>query len=210
MIEENGDAASAGQRDEIRLTRRDRLRRLPRRQHRVAHALLDKNRECLLIDSGLGQPHAIGLVAETTGEVIQPPADLRPLVAGGRQRQNRVIIRLGQRVAHAIAREILAIRGDKRLIDVGVMAFKPGGQRWPKVKAYPGEVTRLGIRTITFPGDLLVVVFKGRRARLAGDKSREWIVAGRLIKVSVDTQKLMRMSVTIFSAFHVPRSLAIA
>ena len=85
------------------------------------------------------------------GEVIQTPADLRPLVAGGRQRQNRVVIGLGQRIANAIAREILAIRGKKRLIDVGMMAFKPCGECWPKIKAHPGEVTHLGIGTITFP-----------------------------------------------------------
>jgi hypothetical protein len=48
-------------------------------------------------------------MTKAMGEVIQTPADLGALVAGGGQRQNRVVIRLSQRIANAIARAVLAV-----------------------------------------------------------------------------------------------------
>jgi hypothetical protein len=69
--------------------------------------------------------------------------------------------------------------------------FEPGGECWAEVEAHQGEVARLRIGPVTFFGNLLVEVLKRRRSKLVRDKSREGILAGRLIKVSIDTEKFM-------------------
>jgi len=86
---------------------------------------------------------------------------------------------------------VLAVGGDERLIHVWVALFEPGGECRAKVKAYQGEVASLRVGPIAFIGNLLVEVLKRRRSKLVRDKSREGILAGRLIKVSIDTEKFM-------------------
>src|SRR5690349_17826013 len=124
-------------------------------------------------------------------EVIQSPADLDAFIAAGGQRQNRVIIGLSQRIAHAKARAVFAVGGNERLIHVGMARFEPRGECRTKIKAHQGKVAQLRVGPITFVSNLLVEILERRRSWLWSNLPGEGILAGRLIKVSVDTQEFM-------------------
>lgn len=96
---------------------------LPRCQNGEADSIRGEDRKGLQINSRLGQPHALGRPAEPVGEVSDAPYDLGVLVSCRRQRQDQMVICLGQ--SQAVAGEtplplpvgLAASLGDLRACD---------------------------------------------------------------------------------------------
>ena len=72
---------------------------LARRQDRRPHALLDQHGEHAVVDRGLRQPHRRRRPAEAGVEVGEAPADLGADVALVGERQDQVVVRLGDGAA---------------------------------------------------------------------------------------------------------------
>ena len=112
-------ASSAGCQRVVTMAERPPPQGLGRREDREAHLFLGQDREHVVIDRGLGQPHALGAPAEPVREVSEAPADLRHDVATGRQRQDHVAVPLRDRPA-----TLAGVARDDR-VDVGVMVLEP-------------------------------------------------------------------------------------
>ena len=96
-------------------------------QNRESHPGLGEDLERLVVDGGLRQPHTLGLAPESFAEIFLPPPDLRDLVAPGGQRQDHVIVGLGDRVAVAATRVSAPAVGLKDVaVGVGRVALEPG------------------------------------------------------------------------------------
>src|SRR2546423_14582567 len=109
-------------------------------------------------------------------EIADSPQDLGAPVALVGQRQNHVIVGLGQR--RAVAAEALAAFGIRRQdggIGLGLLLLQPGEQRRAEVKAdarvivgnqpdgaFAIQNARRGVGGVAFGGDALVPVVVGR------------------------------------------------
>ena len=153
------------------------------------------------IDRGFGEPHPLGLAAETVLKIPDPPEDLRALIARVGQRHDHMIVHLRDR--RAVAGEpglAFLVRRQYILIIFRRVAFHPGQKRWAEVKTHrrviinhPGnffagaEDAAGRVRRVTFSRDPLVPIVVGMRGVLQLDFFEPRIFPRRLVKMSVDT-----------------------
>ena len=93
---------------------------LVRRQDRKKNAVLGQDVQRFQVHGGFRQPHALGPALEPMLEIIDPPEDLRAFVPRVGQRQDHVVVSLGQgRAVSGETLPALAVGGQNGLIDVG-------------------------------------------------------------------------------------------
>ena len=154
---------------------------LPRGEDGVGHALVDEQPERLEVHRGLGQPDARRPPPEPPFEVAQPPADLGPPVGERRERQDRVVERLGHAVPAAIAIDEAAI-GDR------IAVLEPARERRTEVPGDPPVVAELRVGPVAVGGDPGVPVAIGRRGRVRRDDAGGRVQPRRLVEVAVDDE----------------------
>ena len=168
---------------------------LARRQHDRLDALLDQDGEHPLVGGRLGQPHRRAAAPEPVGEVGEAPAHLGAHVAVRGQRQDDVVVRLGDGATGG------AVGRHHPGLDVGVVGVQPRQQRGAEVEAevpvvvddvahpavvvdHPGPA----VGPVALVGDPLVPVVERRRRRLDGHLLAPGVLAGRLVEVAVDDE----------------------
>ena len=110
--------------------------RLIGRQDHVSDAMLRHQFQRLDVNSRFRQPHTFRIAAKTRFEIGDAPEDFRFLVAAVRQRQNRMMERLGDRIA--VAAEALAalpIGAENGVVDFQIVTFEPAHQSRANVEA---------------------------------------------------------------------------
>ena len=188
-------------RDPPGLSHRTPAGRLRRREDHVAHAGPRQERQGRGVHGRLGQPHGFGVPAEAVLELAEAPVDLGLAVPRRCQRQDHVVVRLGDGVAVVEPRLTGAVGGTQGLDDGGRLLGHPGQERGPHVEAQPLVVVDdvldaplqiqhagPGVGRIAFVRDPRVPVVKRRRALLPFDCPGPGVLAGRLIEVPVDHQ----------------------
>ena len=147
---------------------------LPGGEDGEAHALLGQHRQHPLVDGGLRQPHALGFAPEPVAEVGQAPAHLGAQVAVVAQRQDRVLVGLGDApVSRPVGLD--DARVDPRVV------LEPRQQRRPDVERQPPVVVDDGddaavvvedagsaVGPVALGRDALVPVVEGRRQAADG------------------------------------------
>ena len=150
------------------------------------------------VDGRLREPHAPGVAAESTAEVGDPPPDERLAVARRREREDRVRVRLGDRVPVSVAAHRRRVRGADRIVDVGCMLLEPRVECRTDVEAdlleevrrrrdQPTFVEQAGSRqwAVALGGDAFVPVVERRRADLSGHRPERRDFPRRLIEMQV-------------------------
>src|SRR5579875_560504 len=179
-------------------------RSLMRRQDRVSHPGVDQRAQSGVVACGLGQPHRLGLTTEVMVERNDAPRYLGLEVAPIAERQDRMIVRLSDRVAVAMARvEAHAVGGADARPGPGMRPLKPAHQRWPEVEAYRPIVVddavnrapvvedpREGVGSIAFGINAFIPVMKGAGAILGIERSSPRILARRLIKMTMNDDRI--------------------
>ena len=93
------------------------------------------------VDGALGEPHPLGLAAETDLEITDAPEDLGRQVAGGAERQDGVVVSLSDGVAVTAVVESAAMVGsDDCLVDFRLFGLEPREQSGAHVEAYSLEI----------------------------------------------------------------------
>ena len=175
---------------------------LPRGDDREAHPFLCQHIERLIIERGLGQPHAFGIATEPTPEVGNPPADFGEFVAPARQREDRVVVRLRDGVAVSETRDALAVGVEHTGIGVRRRDLEPLEQRRPEVEAdvlervddaadasIAAEDARRNDRAIAFLLDARVPVVVGRGGGFSLDLFQPRVFPRGLVEVTVDDNR---------------------
>ena len=176
--------------------------RLVRRQDGELDPQRAQDLQGLHVHGQFRQPQPFGIAVEAVLEIANAPENLRVLMARAGQRQDEVVVGLRQR--RSVAGEqlhALAVGFQDALVGPGRVLFYPGKQRRTEVEADAGVVVDdLGdaplpvedaggaVGHVTLVGDALVPIVVRRGGILQLDGFQPGILAGRLIKVRVDTQ----------------------
>ena len=179
VVEDDDDGSVAAEIDPIRDPGVDRLRRLPRGKDGELDSLGDRLSQGRRIDRGLGQPEAPRTVPEAELEVADAPRDLGPAIGRRGERQDRVMVRLGDRRSSV---------GDEPSVRLRMLRGQPRRHRRSEVPRDVGEGSALRVRPVTLVGDPVVPVSIRRRRRFVGHPARPWIDAQGLVEVGVDRQ----------------------
>ena len=171
-----------------------------RREHGELDALARQHVEGVCVHRGLRKPEAHGVAPEPAAEVRDPPPHLGHLVAPGRQRQDQMVIRHGDRsTMSAVAFQAQRIPRQHRRIGAGRFALEPRQQRGTKIEIDRSEgvddVGDAAVGGVPPGGDdgaiallldaLIPVVGRGRRC-LPLDQLEPRVLARRLVEVPVD------------------------
>src|SRR5437660_7751007 len=106
-----------------------------RRQNYDAQSLVDQGAHHCIVARSLRKPHRFWLASEALTKISHPPMDLRPQVARIAQRQNRVSIRLSNRVPMpATFQSAFAIRVNDARVCIRVITFEPTQKRRPEIE----------------------------------------------------------------------------
>ena len=146
------------------------------RQDRELHARIREHPERLVVDGGLRQPHTLGVASESLLEILSSPQHLRHLVAPRGQRQDHVIVDLGDGVAVTAVGLCAATVGlEDALVDVRRVAVEPREEGGSDVEGDLLEVVddvddavvlsdpaRGGVRRVALRRHTLVPVMIGR------------------------------------------------
>jgi hypothetical protein len=96
------------------------------RQDRELHSRVGENLERLVVHRGLGQPHALGVAFKPLLKIPAPPPDLRDLVTPRGEREDHVIVDLGDGVpVAAVGLDAATVGFEDASIDLGRMAIEP-------------------------------------------------------------------------------------
>ena len=118
---------------------------------------------------------------EPPREVTQPPDDLGPPIRRGRERQDRMVERLGEPVDPAIPVDE-AVVGDR------VAGREPTGEGRADVPRHALEIAQLCVGSVALGADALgPIVGRGSR-RVGGHGPAERIDPRRLVEVAVDDE----------------------
>ena len=172
---------------------------LGRGQEREANALLRQHLERLAVRRGLREPHPVGLATEAMPEVGQAPAHLGDLVATAAERQDRVPVRLRDRVPVSSRRAARPVGLQDRAVDVRTLVLEPCHERGADVEREGGEIvhdvedavlrvdpSRRGVRRVALGGDTRVPVVERGGGILDLDALEPGALARRLVEVAVD------------------------
>src|SRR5437763_8404180 len=107
-----------------------------------------------------------------------------------------MIVCLGQRVAYAIALQMLDIGIYDATVNIRVVLFQPSGQGRPHIKTYKIKVTKFCIWTITFSRYFFIVIGKGSSPCFYGEYATKGVFSRWLIKMAVNT-KICRPNDTV-------------
>src|SRR4029077_8883027 len=118
--------------------------------------------------------------------------DLRAFVARRGERQDGVVVRLRQRIPHAVAFAVAPVGVRDARMHGGMMRCEPTRQRRTEVEADALEDASRRVRTVALGGNLLVEVAVVACAWLVGNLACKWVFTRRLIEVSVDAEILTR------------------
>ena len=151
------------------------------------------------------QPHALRRCAVVVLVVGDAPADLRDAVAAAGQRQNHVVVDLrhGRAVA-AVALAAAPLAVQDHAVGAGRVLLEPAQQRGAEVEADARVVVhdardlvldvddaRRAVGGITLRADALIPVVVGRGCVLGLDRLQPWILARRLVKVTMNADKTL-------------------
>src|SRR5215469_7915117 len=145
---------------------------------------------------------------ETAFEVVDAPENLGTLIAGSRERQDGVVISLGDSTAvAAIEPQAFAIAVEDALIGFRGAVFHPRQQCGAKVEADPSvivddlanapvriENARGAIREIALPGDALVPVVIRGGGILGLNCFQPGIFARGLVKMTMNAGETFHLS----------------
>jgi hypothetical protein len=95
--------------------------------------------ERLVVGGRLGEPQPLGVAAEAAAELGEPPAHLGDLVAAAEQREDGVVVRVGEGGAVAGAALRRAVGGEHGGVRRRALAGQPREQRRGHVEARAGE-----------------------------------------------------------------------
>ena len=185
VVEEDAQRAPAAKVETVRLTRVHLHGGLPRRQDGEGEALLGQQLQRLLVGCRLGQPQAFRGVAVAPVEVAHAPGDLQAFLPRRGERQDRVMVGLGEGIAVARALVCGPRSGGDELQSCGVRHLQPRGQGRPEVEAHVAKVSQLGVGAVALVPDLLVKVVVRGSSRLAVDQARKRVQARGLIEMPV-------------------------
>src|SRR5437870_13338319 len=97
-----------------------------RREDHVSQTFINQCTQNAIIASSFRQPHCFGLASETKAKVGNSPTDLGSQITFVAKRQNRMAIRLRDRIAMTISSDCaLSIRFNYPGVSIGVVSFKP-------------------------------------------------------------------------------------
>ena len=181
VVERDDDRGPAAQLDAVRTAAVDRVGGLPRGKDRGLDALRGGDAERRKVDRGLRQPQAARPPSEPQLELAQAPANLGSPVRGGRERQDRVVEGLGDRVAatgrHGEPRERRRVLGRE-----------PRAECRPEVPRDPGQVRTGRVWPVALRVDAGVPVVERRGGRLLRDAASPRVDPRRLVEVGVDRE----------------------
>ena len=155
-------------------------------------------RKRLVIGSAFRQPHPGRLAPEAEDEVVDTPSDLQLAIARRQQRQNRMAVRLRDRVAMpTVAGGIQRVATSHRAIRGLAMRLQPSGERRADIEAErlviiadvnDRALHRVGmsIGGVAFAEDSLVPVLKRRRAMLRANQAGPRALARGLVEMPVN------------------------
>jgi hypothetical protein len=156
------------------------------------------------IGCGFGEPHSFGKTVETRLEIADAPEDLGLFVALVGEREDRVIIGLGDGgTMTGEAGLALEIGIEDRLVDIRGIILKPGEEGGAEVKADAGIViddisdaivtvqqAGEGIGRVAFGGDAFVPVVIRVGGVLELDGFEPCVFPGRLVEMAMDADEL--------------------
>ncbi|SPF47440.1 hypothetical protein SBDP1_650007 [Syntrophobacter sp. SbD1] len=159
--------------------------------------------QALKIYRRLREPQSFGLASKAILKIFYSPENLRVLVATVGQRQDHVIVGLGQSIS--MTREFLQappVGLQNCLIRFSGIPLHPEQDRWTEVEAYTGIIihqlgyppfripdSRHGVCRVAFGRNPLVPVVVGERGILDLDGLQPGAFPWRLIKMSMDTNE---------------------
>ena len=155
-------------------------------------------RERVVIGSAFRQPHPSRLAPEAEDEVVDAPSNLQLAIARRQQRQNRMAVRLRDRVAMpTVARGIQRVATSHRAIGGLAMRLQPSRERRADIETQrlviiadvndrPLHRMGMGIGGVAFAEDSLVPVLKRRRAMLRANQTGPRALARGLVKMPVN------------------------
>ncbi len=184
---------------------------LVRRQNRKPDTFLGQHLQRPRIGCRLRQPHPLRHPAKPRLVVGNPPANLRPPVPLAGQRQNHVVVHLGQRRAVPLVQiPAPSLPVQHRPIDPRSHLAQPAQQRRANVEAHPRVVVhnpdnpvalvhnpRSPVRRVALRRDALVPVVIRRCRLLRLNRLQPRILPRRLIEMPVNADESFR---------HRPRS----
>ncbi len=171
-----------------------------RREDYVSKAFFNQCVHHSIVARSLRQPHRLSFTSETKPKIGEAPTNLGPQIAFIAQWQNRVAVRLRDRVAVTVVfHRALPIGVENSVVGFRMLLLKPTQERRPKIETDVlvvidrARLARRRIRNcrrrvwlITLGVNSLIPVMKRRRAGLFFDDSRPRVFARRLIEMSVD------------------------
>src|ERR1051325_9532867 len=170
------------------------------RQNDKLQPFIDQQTKHIVVTGGLRQPHRFRFTLEPVTKIGDTPTHLSAPVAFVTQRQDRVVVSVGDGVAMAVMLEhALRVGGQNAFISLPMISLEPRKQGWSKIKTdlrivvyysrvagfrinYPDRAVRL----VTFGVDALVPIMKRQRARFSIHLAGPGVLAWRLIKMAVD------------------------
>ena len=207
VVEKNGDRFARGQSAPVRFRRIDRAAfhrlRLMRLQNREQNPRLGQHFERGNVHGGLRQPHSFRLSAETFFEIANAPLHLRAAIAIVCQRQDHVVVGLGDR--RAVSAEALAAHAvgvENRRVRRRRVFLKPAEKRRSEVETdrrvvvddlhdavVRVENARRCVRLVALGCDPLVPVVVRRGGVLRLHRLEPRVLPRRLVKMSVNADE---------------------
>ena len=111
-------------------------RPLVRRQDDELDSRRCHRRQRVVVGSAFRQPHSGRLAPEAENEIVDAPRNLQLAIARRQQRQNRMAVRLRDRVAvPAVSRRVQSVAASHRAIRSLAMRLQPSGERRTDIEA---------------------------------------------------------------------------
>ena len=125
-------------------------------QNRETNAQVGKCLQGVQVHAGFWQPHAFRKATEAMLEITNSPQNLRVFISCRSQRQNHVVVSLGEcRAVTGKGLLTFFVRPQDAFVDVGDLLFHPGEQCRPEVE------TDFGIVVYDFYDSLIVIEDSG-------------------------------------------------